>query len=127
VQTRQREESGCAQCELDSNRVERECDLIRLRPVQEPRIDQGMHIAVDSLHIAVDSSRDLADGERPMTGHGFEHGPTLGREDFDWLRNAPDYDLGEGVFREDMALFGERLRSGVSWRLSVVSSENSLY
>jgi hypothetical protein len=86
-----------------------------------------MHIAVDSLHIAVDSSRDLADGERPMTGHGFEHGPTLGREDFDWLRNAPDYDLGEGVFREDMALFGERLRSGVSWRLSVVSSENSLY
>ena len=82
VGEREEKDSSRAQGELDADRVEREGHSASFCPFQEAGIDQCVHVAVDSFHIAFDPSCDLTDGEWPLTGHGLEHFPALGREHF---------------------------------------------
>jgi len=48
--------------------------------VEHAGLEQGLHVAVHRFHVAPRAPRDLADRQRPGSGHQAEDVPALGRQ-----------------------------------------------
>src|SRR6266852_5033813 len=68
------------QRKFDADGVEWEDDLVVQGLVQQPGINERVHIAVNCLHIASDVARDFPDRERSLAGHRLEQLPPFGGE-----------------------------------------------